>query len=210
MLFRSWGMPDEAEIRGLMVRAQTDHRVVEIDYVSRENAGDGFLKTRKIEVQEIRGDDVEAYDHLREDVQQLYGFVTEEELELFRMLISVSNVGPKMAMTVLSGIGIRELKQAIVDGAVPTLSAISGIGKKTAERVIIELREKIILDEPKSASHRKPGVDETLLEDSVQALVSLGYKKHDAKAAIQKVLAMHSHGEKLKVEELIRQSLKYV
>ena len=145
---------------------------------------------------------------VREDAQQLYGFTTEEELELFRMLISVSNIGPKMAMTILSGIGIRELRQAIVDGAVPTLSAISGIGKKTAERVIIELREKIILDEPRTT--KKSAFEERLLEDSLQALVSLGYKKHDAKVAIQKVLAMHSSDEKLKVEELIRQSLKYV
>lgn len=148
---------------------------------------------------------------VREDVQQLYGFLTEEELELFRMLISVSNVGPKMAMTVLSGIGIRELRQAIVDGAVPTLSAISGIGKKTAERIIVELREKIILDEPyPSGARRITSAEEGLIEDSLQALVSLGYKKQDAKVAIQKVLAMHENGEKLKVEELIRQSLKYV
>ena len=147
---------------------------------------------------------------VREDVQQLYGFYTEEEIELFRMLISVSNIGPKMAMTILSGIGIRELKQAIVDGAVPALAAISGIGRKTAERVIVELREKIILDDSYTGIHKKPGIHETLVEDSLQALVALGYKKHDAKAAIQKVLSMHAHGEKVKVEELIRQSLKYI
>ena len=147
---------------------------------------------------------------VREDIQQLYGFATEEELELFRMLISVSNIGPKMAMTVLSGIGLRELRQAIVDGAVPTLSAISGIGKKTAERMIVELREKIILDDAQPAGVRsKTKGGEGLFEDSLQALISLGYKKQDAMTAIQKVLAMNS-GEKLKVEELIRQSLKYV
>ncbi len=148
---------------------------------------------------------------VREYVQQLYGFTTEEELDLFRMLIGVSNIGPKMAMTILSGIGIRELRQAIVDGAVPVLSAISGIGKKTAERVIIELREKIILDEPRiGGSHKRIEGEESLVQDSVQALVSLGYKKHDAKTAIQKVLSMQSHDEKLKVEDLIRQSLKYI
>ena len=158
------------------------------------------------------GAHVKLFTHfvVREDVQQLYGFHSEEELELFRMLISVSNVGPKMAMTILSGIGIRELRQAIVDGAVPALSAISGIGRKTAERLIVELREKIILDEPHTGAPRKSEAHEALVTDSLQALVSLGYKKHDAKTAIQKVLSMHEHGEKLKVEELIRQSLKYI
>lgn len=145
---------------------------------------------------------------VREDAQILYGFATEEERELFRLLISVSNVGPKMAMTVLSGIGIRELRQAIVDGAVPTLSAISGIGKKTAERIIVELREKIILDE-QDRGLGQLNVNERLLEDSLQALVSLGYKKQDAKAAIQKVLSGGTK-EKMKVEELIKESLKYV
>ena len=65
----SWGMPDEAEVRDVIERAQATRRVVEIDYVSRENAGDGFKKTRKIEVQTVKGDEIEAYDHLREDVR---------------------------------------------------------------------------------------------------------------------------------------------
>ena len=147
---------------------------------------------------------------VREDLQQLYGFLTDEERDLFRLLISVSNIGPKMAMTILSGIDIPELKQAIVDGAVPVLSAISGIGRKTAERVIVELREKIILDEEHSRTSRRLTVNEALIEDSLQALVSLGYKKQNAKAAIQKVLSIHGSREKMDVEELIRQSLKYV
>ena len=146
---------------------------------------------------------------VREDAQILYGFATAEERELFRLLISVSNVGPKMAMAVLSGIGIRELRQAIVDGAVPALSAISGIGRKTAERIIVELREKIILDE-QDHTIRKLNMEERLLEDSLQALVSLGYKKQDAKTAIQKVLTAHGQKEKMNVEELIKESLKYV
>lgn len=147
---------------------------------------------------------------VREDVQQFYGFFSEDERELFRQLISVSNVGPKMAAIILSGIGIQELRQAIVDGAVPTLSAISGVGKKTAERLIVELREKIILDERHVSRDKNPDVNQTLVNDSLQALVSLGYKKQNAKDAIQKVLSMHAKGGKMKVEELVRESLKYV
>ncbi len=147
---------------------------------------------------------------VRDDLQQLYGFLTEEERELFRLLIGVSGVGPKMAMTVLSGIGILELKHAIVGGAVPILSAISGIGRKTAERIIVELREKIILDEEHHRTSKQLTANETLIEDSLQALVSLGYKKQDAKTAIQKVLSLRDPKSKMDVEELIRHSLKYV
>ncbi len=147
---------------------------------------------------------------VREDAQILYGFSTEEERELFRLLMSVSGIGPKMAITILSGIGIAELKQAIVDGAVPVLTSISGIGRKIAERLIVELREKVILDERRADTHKHAGHRSTLMEDSVKALVSLGYGKQNAKIAVQKVLSAHPNHEKMKVEELIRQSLKYV
>lgn len=147
---------------------------------------------------------------VREDAQILYGFSTEEERELFRLLMSVSGIGPKMAITILSGIGISELKQAIVDGAVPVLTAISGIGKKIAERLVVELREKVILEDRRIDHHKTGGQKNALVEDSVKALVSLGYGKQSAKEAVQKVLSAHPHHEKMKVEELIRQSLKYV
>ena len=147
---------------------------------------------------------------VREDHHQLYGFLKEDERELFRYLISVSGIGPKLAMTVLSGLGVPDLKHAIVDGAVPVLSAISGIGKKTAERIIIELREKIIVDDSQTVRLSKHLADESLVEDSIQALVALGYRKQNAKAAIQKVLSMNESGKKIELEEVIRQSLKYV
>jgi len=147
---------------------------------------------------------------VREDAQVLYGFSTEEERELFRLLLSVSGIGPKLAITILSGVGIAELKQAIVDGAVPVLTSISGIGRKIAERLVVELREKVILDERRSASSKQSTSENVLINDSVKALVSLGYGKQSAKDAVQKVLSAHPHHEKMKVEELIRQSLKYV
>ncbi len=147
---------------------------------------------------------------VREDAQQLYGFLTEEERSLFRLLLGVSGIGPKMAITVLSGIGIQELKRAIVNGAVPVLCSISGIGRKTAERIVVELREKIILDEQQESAVTKLTANQTLVNDSLQALVSLGYKKQDANAAIQKALSVRSGEKHVDVEELIRQSLKYV
>ena len=148
---------------------------------------------------------------VREDAQLLFGFATEEERSLFRLLLGVSGIGPKLAITVLSGLGIGELKRAIVDGSVPGLTAISGIGRKTAERMIIELREKIVIegrtDEGKAGAVLSK--NEALVEDSIRALVSLGYSKQNAKAAIQKVLSGRDSG-RLSAESLIRESLKQI
>ena len=148
---------------------------------------------------------------VREDVHQLYGFTTEEERSVFRLLLSVSGVGPKTALTTLSGIGTSELRKAIVDGAIPVLTAISGIGRKTAERLIVELREKVLLLGPKSEGSISPraAVDESLIEDSIQALISLGYRRSDARRALQRVLTEKSR-DSYSVEDLVRVSLKYI
>ncbi|MDD5217326.1 MAG: Holliday junction branch migration protein RuvA [Candidatus Omnitrophica bacterium] len=148
---------------------------------------------------------------VREDCQALYGFYSEEERQIFRLLISISGIGPKSAVTVLSGIPVPELKSAIVDGSVATLQRIAGIGKKTAERIVIELREKIVLDGQRGSSVHagSGGGKQTLIDDSVEALVALGYRKQNAKVAIEKAMQA-SKSEKLTVEELIRASLKFV
>ena len=159
------------------------------------------------------GDPARVLTHflVREDSQQLFGFASEEERTLFRLLLSVNGVGPKVSLAVLSGIGIAELRKAIIEGSVPALTAISGIGRKTAERLIIELREKILLLESKAepGALQKTPKDTRLVEDSVQALVSLGYRVPEAKRALQKVLAEKPR-EALSVEDLIRASLKYI
>lgn len=148
---------------------------------------------------------------VREDAQLLFGFATEEERSLFKLLLGVSGIGPKLAITVLSGLGLGELKRAIVDGSVPALTAVSGIGRKTAERLIIELREKVVI-EGRTEEGKGGGIlskNEALIEDSVRALVSLGYSKQSAKAAIQKVLQA-SGSNHLNAESLIRESLKQI
>ena len=83
------------------------------------------------------------HDHLREDAHQLYGFVTEAERALFEMLLGISGIGPKTALSALSGLSVRDLKAAVVEGDIKRLSSISGIGKKTAERMVVELRHKL-------------------------------------------------------------------
>jgi Holliday junction DNA helicase RuvA len=159
------------------------------------------------------GETVRVVTHflVREDNHQLFGFATEEERAIFRLLLSVTGIGPKLSLAILSGIGTYELRKAIVEGSLPTLTAISGIGRKTAERLIVELREKILLLEPKSeAAVTVPStVDNRLIEDSLQALVSLGYRRADANRALQKVLSERADPS-FSIEDLIRASLKYI
>ncbi len=147
---------------------------------------------------------------VREDAELLFGFGTEEERSLFKLLLSVSGIGPKSAVTILSGLGLNELKRAIVNGSVPALTAISGIGKKTAERIIIELREKVVVEGRGEDGKTEPSSkDDVLIQDSLRALVSLGYTKQNAKTAIEKVLKSKST-DKWTPESLIRESLKQI
>ena len=149
--------------------------------------------------------------HIREDAHQIFGFATEDEKNLFRLLMTVSGIGPKMALTVLSGLEIVELKRAIIHEDLPVLTSVSGIGRKTAERIIVELREKILLDE-KSTSKKpseKSSPAEMLVQDALLVLVSLGYKKQNAQDAIKKALSSSS-SKKPSVEDLVRASLKAI
>ncbi len=196
-------------LSGKIVRKSPTHLILEVGGVGYEITIplSTFYSLGKI------GDEIKVLTHflVREDHHQLFGFGTDEERNLFRMLLSVTGVGPKMALAVLSGIGTAELRKAIVEGAVPTLTAISGIGRKTAERLIVELREKVLLLEPKALSALPGGstLDERLVEDSIQALISLGYRRADAKRALQKVLT-EKPGDSYSVEDLIRATLKYI
>lgn len=124
-----------------------------------------------------------TYLHVREDIFDLYGFSDRQELEFFEMLINVSGIGPKGALVILGVATIDTLKRAIGTGDLSYLTKISGIGKKTAEKIIIELRDKITdkLKEEKGGS----SLQEEL--DSLEALKSLGYSQNEAREALKKV-----------------------
>lgn len=149
--------------------------------------------------------------HIREDAHLIFGFFTEEEKSLFRLLLTVSGIGPKMALTALSGLELSELKRAIIQENLAALTGISGIGRKTAERIIIELREKILVDEKafNIKTSGKLSQDDKLAEDAVLALLSLGYKKPSAQDAVKKALSS-GDSKKYSVEELVRASLKVI
>ncbi len=157
------------------------------------------------------GSEVHILTHLaiREDAHVLYGFMTAAERDLFRLLINnVSGIGPKSALNVLSGMNPVALRGAVANGDVKALSQISGIGKKTAERMVVELRDKIGAAgswEASSAQRTLTAADQKV-NDAVLALMALGFKQpeaHDAIRASQAVL-----GPQASVEDMVRASLK--
>lgn len=157
------------------------------------------------------GGEVRLLTHLvvREDAHVLYGFATAAERELFRMLINtVSGIGPKIALNVLSGMNPVMFRGAVANGDVKALSSISGVGRKTAERIVVELKDKIGAAgawEAISAERALSSGDQRVL-DAVLALVALGFKQPDAHETVRAAQAML--GEKATVEELVRAGLK--
>jgi Holliday junction DNA helicase RuvA len=158
------------------------------------------------------GSEVEILTHLhhKDDTMILFGFMTEEERGLFRMLITVSGIGPKGAMGILSGISVDDFKAAIARGDEKMLKTVSGIGPKTASRLIVELKERIGLAPAYQALSRElePTEDQKQLYDAVLALIKLGYTQAAAQRALKRVL--EETEEKPTLEELVKRALKYV
>ncbi|MGA2191941.1 MAG: Holliday junction branch migration protein RuvA [Nitrospirota bacterium] len=145
--------------------------------------------------------------HVREDALLLYGFVTEKEKELFLLLTSVSGVGPKLALNVVSGLPLDILVDAITRGDERKISTIPGIGLKTAARLVLELRDKVgALGVPELSGPCSTGnIPNRQKEEAVSALVNLGYKKNMAEDAVKRVCAA---AEDISIEALIREALK--
>lgn len=149
-----------------------------------------------------------THDHIREDEHRLFGFMTADERRVFTLLLGVSGIGPKIALSALSGMTVREIKVAIKDGDVKRLSSISGIGKKTAERMVIELRDKFGAGEILAAS-ATGGLNtesDVKLRDAVLALISLGYKRAEAQELVLGVIKQPNMTAAT-VEDIVRKSL---
>jgi len=146
------------------------------------------------------------YHHITENDQRLFGFSTDEEREMFTRLLTISGVGPKLAISTLSGMPVRELKVALINGDVKRISSISGIGKKTAERIIVELRDKFSQGEQIEAlGGAHANASDTRLRDAALALSALGYKADDARKMIEAITVKLTPG--MTVEEIIRMAL---
>jgi Holliday junction DNA helicase RuvA len=132
-----------------------------------------------------------VYLHVREDALQLYGFLTDVERQVFERLIAVSGIGPKLAIAVLSGMDSRELIAAVQRADVARLTSIPGIGKKTAERIVLELKDRLVQLAPPAVAEtaRSTSADDRLRADLLSALQNLGYHRPQAERAIDAVLA---------------------
>jgi len=180
-------------LRGRIINKSLNYAILEVAGVGYQvYAGENFLNELKV------GAEVEVYTHhqVREEVSDLYGFKTMEDLELFTLLLSVSGVGPKSALGVISMASANDIKEAIIRGDANLLTKVSGIGKKTAERVVLELKTKIL---------RSGGVTTTINSssligsDEIDALMSLGYTLNDARSALNLIdPALTDSGERVK------------
>lgn len=146
------------------------------------------------------------FTYVREDIFQLYGFQSEDEKKIFLLVLGISGIGPKLAAAVLSGLGPAEFISAVRRGDAIRLSSVPGIGKKTAERMVLELKEKVktfrVNATGESGSENLVAGD---MEDAVSALINLGYKPPQAREAVRQVLETVNGGG---VEEVVKKSLK--
>ena len=156
------------------------------------------------------GQPVRLLTHLqvREDAHILFGFASPEERDLFRLLVTrVSGVGPKLALAVLSGIDVMRFKAAVVDSDIASISKISGLGKKTAERIVLELKDKLGVAAAWEAASadQAPSVEARAANDAVLALIALGYRQVDAAKSVREVALKNKEAG---TEELVRLALK--
>jgi Holliday junction DNA helicase RuvA len=194
-------------LRGKLVEALPTQVIVEVHGVGYE----ALIPLSSFDKLPTPGAEVKLLTHLavREDAHVLYGFMTAAEREMFRLLVNtVSGIGPKIALNVLSGMNVTALRGAVSNGDVKALSQISGVGRKTAERIVVELKDKIGAAGAWEALSAQRGLSEEdqKLNDAVLALMALGFKQieaHESARAAQSVL-----GPQATVEDLVRASLK--
>lgn len=155
----------------------------------------------------LHGDiSLNIYTHMTEDALKLFGFLTHEEQKTFETLISINKVGPKLALTILSGISAQDLIAAVTNNDLARLSTIHGVGRKTAERLVLEMKDKLPALMEGATFTPDPTSTQGVLDDALSALVNLGYKKAEAEKAL-KTVRSQSEGD-LPIEHLIKESLK--
>jgi holliday junction DNA helicase RuvA len=145
-----------------------------------------------------------VHTHVREDALQLYGFLTADEQVLFERLIAISGVGPRLALSILSGIEVSELIAALRASDVARLTRVPGVGKKTAERLVLELKDKLQAFAATTATPDAPSPS-PLRDDVVSALANLGYPRADADRAVERALKTHAQD---RFEDLLRETLR--
>lgn len=197
-----------ANISGRLMQKTTESVVVDVNGVGYEL----FIPLSTFYTLPGPGEQVSlrVYTHVREDAIQLFGFLTQDERDVFGLLIGVSGVGPKLARNILSGMAVVDLVGAIGSSDSKKLSSVPGIGGKSAERLILELRDKIKTIALKSAPVQKEAAMEAdpLANDVVSALENLGYKAAQAEEAVKKARAASTDVSSF--ESLLKEALKHL
>jgi Holliday junction DNA helicase RuvA len=194
-------------LEGVLIESFPTHVVVNVQGVGYHV----FIPLSSYDRLPVPGAQIKILTHLvvREDAHILYGFMSTGERDLFRLLVNhVSGIGPKTALDVLSGSSVTSFKSMVVENDIKSLSRIKGIGKKTAERIVVELKDKVGVAaawEAASAAHA-PSPQEVRLNDAVLGLIALGYKQVDAHKALKEVIA--AKGGEVETDELVRHALK--
>ncbi|MBP1646846.1 MAG: Holliday junction helicase RuvA [Bacteroidetes bacterium] len=196
-----------ASLHGTLVRKSPTEIVIDVQ-------GVGYGVSIPLSTFEVLGDlntqvSLFTYLHVREDALQLFGFVSEEERNLFKLLISVTGIGPKMGQSILSGISGAELRNAIIQGNSAMLTSVPGVGRKLAERLVLELRDKIGKVSPGSSLLAASTEAQTQIRsEALLALTSLGYNRAAAERAIRLAIKDNSSVE-ASIELLIKAALRH-
>lgn len=195
-----------AYISGALVSAGENYIVI-------DNHGMGyriFVSGKFLEHIPAYGTQIKIYTHMyiREDELTLYGFHSEEELSVFRILIGISGVGPKVAMAILTALTIQELQLAVISEDTKTISKANGVGAKSASRIILELKDKLKMEDMMDAAYEQSIVQDTqdlnAARDAILALVNLGYSNSEAALAVKKI----GDTSQMDIESILKAALK--
>ena len=196
-------------IRGELIAIEEEKVIVDVSGV-----GFGiFMPGQAMNLLPPIGEEVKlhTYMNVREDAMQLFGFLTRDDLNVFKLVIGVSGIGPKGGLSILSHLSPDELRFAVMSHDVKAISGAPGIGKKTAEKLIIELKDKLSIEDVlertvERDSHAISSTNNQIHTEAVQALVALGFGNTEALKAVKKV----DTSEDMTVEDVLKQALKYI
>lgn len=190
------------QVRGVILEKKPPQLIVDVQGIGYEI--DAPMSTF-FQLPEV-GKTVQLFTHftVREDAHQLFGFYTKDERQLFRTLLKVNGVGPRLALTILSSVKVEGFVQAVIHNDVDSLTKIQGIGKKTADRLLIEMRDKLSeWSHQSQLTHTPNQVRHQIIQDAISALITLGYKQPEANRYVTKI-----DDGKLSSEELIKRALR--
>lgn len=197
-------------VKGILEEIEEDCVIVDVNGLGIRILTGGALASQML----VPGSEVKiyTYTYVKEDAFQLYGFISKEELSLFKKLITVSGIGPKGAASILSAFSAEDLRYAIYAGDIKTISKAPGIGKKTAERLVLELKDKVELDYQADtllgqlADETVGSTEPNNRKDAIDALTALGYSSMDAAKAVKQA----DPNADMDAEDILKAALKYL